>query len=170
MLRILIDGYNLIHASREADFGWTDLSLEKAREALVNFLVTTRRPAMEEITVVFDGASGVGYPREATARGVTVVYSEPGTSADDVICRMVTESPNPRKYLVVSKDRQIRETVLAVGAQVVSPESFLERSQEEHEKRRRAGPAEPKEKYTGVRPSEVERWRKIFGFDDEEKK
>jgi len=167
MFHILIDGYNLIHASRGADFDWTDLGLEDARRALVDFLATRRRPQKERITVVFDGVSGA-YPRASAAHGIEVVFSESGDTADKVICKMAAAAPNPRAVLVVSDDREIRSKALAIGAKVVAARGFLRRAEEESEKRRRAGPPEPREKYTGTDPGQVERWRKILGFDDGE--
>ena len=56
MFHIIIDGYNLLHASRGTDHDWTHLSLEEGRVAIVNFLATRRQPSREDITVVFDGS------------------------------------------------------------------------------------------------------------------
>jgi len=169
MFHILIDGYNLIHASRGTDFDWTNLPLEDQRKALLDFLLTRRRPGREKITVVFDGSSGI-YPRDAHVHGIDIVFSEAGVTADTVICDIVASSPNPRAYLVVSDDRGIRTSVLAAGAKVVATRSFLVRAEEEREKRAQAGPREPREKYTGTQPGEVERWREILGFDKEDEK
>lgn len=168
MLHIIIDGYNLLHASRGTDFDWTGLSLEKARTAIVGFLVTHRRPSRESITIVFDGSAEVITPRATKVHGIEVIFSEPGVNADEVIRRMAAGAPNPRNLLVVTADREIRSSVLAVGAKVVAPLNFLLRAAEESEKRRKAPPREPREKYTGPDAGQVEQWRKIFGFDKEE--
>jgi predicted RNA-binding protein with PIN domain len=169
MFHIVIDGYNVIHASRDTDFDLTHLELEDARYALLGFLATHRRPAREKITVVFDGSSGIR-PRISETRGIEVVFSEAGVTADEVICNMVAGAPNPRGILVVSDDREIRTNVLAFGAKVVASRNFLHQAEEESDKRRKAGPREPPEKFKGTPPGEVERWRKILGFDEEDEK
>jgi predicted RNA-binding protein with PIN domain len=145
-----------------------DLSLENARSAIVTFLLTHRQPGREKITVVFDGSAEILTPRATKVHGIEVVFSEPGVNADEVIRRMVASSPNPRIVLVVTADREIRSSVIAGGAKVVTPINFILRAEEESEKRRKAPPREPKEKYTGPPPGQVDQWRKIFGFDKEE--
>lgn len=168
MFHILIDGYNLLHASRGTDHDWTGLELEDARGAVIDFLATRRRPGRERITIVFDGASpSVSLTRSRT-RGMEVLFSEPGTSADEVIMQMVTSAPNPRAFLVISDDREIKDAVIAAGAKVAGPRNFILRAEEEKEKRRKAPPPEPREKFTGVEPGQVDQWRRVLGFDDED--
>lgn len=166
MQHIVIDGYNFLHASHGTDHDWMDLDLEAAREAIVNFLATRRRPRREKVTVVFDG-SAVGGVRHGQRGGVEIIFSEPGVTADEVICRMAKDSPNPRSFLVVTADREIREYVLALGAKVIGPRTFLVSSEEHHDKRMKRPGAEPPEKYRGTTPGEVEYWRRIFGVDDD---
>ncbi len=169
MLHILIDGYNLLHASRNTDHDWTTLSLEDARAAMVGFLVTHRRPGREPITVVWDGASERMPQRPERVHGVEVVFSEPGVSADEVIIETVAHSPNPRSFLVVTDDRKIQDAVKNSGAKVVGTLGFLHRSQQESDRRSKAPRPEPREKYTGPLPGEVDEWMKIFGFDKPKK-
>jgi predicted RNA-binding protein with PIN domain len=169
MLHIIIDGYNLIHASRGTDDDWTQLSLEKARNALVGFLLSKRKERRERITVVFDGSSGM-YPRESSPHGVEVLFSEAGVTADTVICHMVESAPNPRTILVVSDDRQIKASALKAGAKPLASRTFLRESHKAAEKRRRAGPPEPREKFDGTKPGDVQRWRKVLGLDEGEAK
>jgi predicted RNA-binding protein with PIN domain len=165
MFHIVIDGYNLLHASRGMDHDWTHLELEEARTAIISFLATRRQPTRENITIVFDGAAELIVPRESRVHGIEIVFSEPGVNADEAIRILVATSPNPKSVLVVTADRQIKDAVLKVGAKVVSPVSFLQRAEEESEKRKKAPPREPREKYTGVDKGQVAMWRKIFGFD-----
>jgi len=168
MFHIIIDGYNLLHASRGMDHDWTHLELEEARAAIINFLATRRQPTREDITIVFDGAAELLQARATRIQGIEVVFSEPGVNADEVIRDMVKTAPNPKSVLVVTGDRQIKEPALKIGAKVVSPASFLERAEEESEKRKKAPPREPREKYVGIDKGQVAMWRRIFGFDKEE--
>ncbi|MCD6406097.1 MAG: NYN domain-containing protein [Planctomycetes bacterium] len=166
LLHIVVDGYNFLHASRDTDWDFTALSLEEAREAIVAFLAVHRGALREKVTVVFDGTRSVVYgAKSENTRGVEVIFSEPGETADEVICRMVAGSPNPRAFLVVTADRAIRNAVQASGARIIGPRNFLLSSQEDHERRRKRREAEPREKYEGTTPGQVEKWREILGFD-----
>lgn len=169
LMHVIIDGYNFLHASAATDHDWTRLSLEDARAAIVNFLATHRGPRRERLTVVFDGAGSLQHStRSENQQGVEVVFSEAGVSADEVICTMVSNAPNARSILVVSADREIRDFVKKLGAKVIAPLTFLATAEEQHERRRRRPPPEPPEKFKGIGKGEVKRWRKIFGFDEED--
>ncbi len=166
MLHIVVDGYNFLYASRGTDCDFTALSLEKAREAIVTFLTIYRQAKREKVTVVFDGTRSVVYgARSEITRGVEVTFSDPGETADEVICRMVAGSPNPRSFLVVTADRAIRNAVQASGARIIGPRNFLLSSREDYERRRKRREAEPREKYEGTPQGQVKKWREIFGFD-----
>ena len=169
VMHIIIDGYNFLHASAGTEHDWTRLSLEDARAATVNFLSTHRRPQQERLTIVFDGAGSLQYDtRGENQQGIEVVFSEAGVNADEVIRTMVSDAPNPRSILVVSADREIRDFVRTLGAKVIAPQTFLATSQEHHERRLKRPPSEPPEKFRGISPGEVEGWRRVFGFGDEE--
>lgn len=169
VMHVIIDGYNFLHASAEADYDWIRLSLEDARTAIVYFLATRGRPRREHLTVVFDGAGSLEYNiRSENQQGVEVVFSEAGVTADEVICTMVANAPNARSVLVVSADREIRGFVKKYGAKVIAPLTFMTTAEEHHERRSRRPPPEPPEKFKGTAKGEIEHWRKVFGFDDEE--
>jgi len=166
---ILVDGYNFLHASAGTDHDWTGLPLEQARAAMVSFLADVGRPRRESLTVVFDGAGTMQYDTRAeNRRGVEVIFSEAGVTADEVIRDMVGKAPDPRSVLVVTADREIRDFVRKPGARVIAPATFLANCDRRRMKRRRRTPREPPEKFRGTAPGEVKRWRRILGFDDEE--
>ncbi|MHC4712589.1 MAG: NYN domain-containing protein [Planctomycetota bacterium] len=168
LLHILIDGYNVLHASAGTDHDWTHLSLEEARNAILVFLSGAIHARQEKVTVVFDGSGRIDdFPRTRNLRGIEVVFSEPGVTADEVICQIVSAAPNPRSVLVVSADREIRRHALNHGAKVIAPDTFLASSQRRRERRRRQGEREPPEKFRGVNGGDVQRWKRILGFDDE---
>ena len=168
LMHVVIDGYNFLHASAQSDHDWMHLPLEDARAAMLGFLAVRRRPRREKITVVFDGSGRVqGGLRADNLHGIEVVFSEPGVTADEVICSMIAAAPNPRAFLVVTADRAIRTAVLMHGAKVIAPLTFLVSSEEHDDERRRRSAKEPPEKFKGTRRGEVERWKKIFGFDDD---
>src|SRR5438874_1826389 len=106
LIRILVDGYNLIHAfhryyreSRDNQgysllHNWPQLAPGElrhsaaAREELIHALTQYRDAISTPITVVFDGAGApVGTPKAPSTPELEVLYSKPGQTADDVIER-----------------------------------------------------------------------------------
>lgn len=169
LLHVIIDGYNFLHASAGTDHDWTPLALEEARNAIVAFLAGAIHPKQEKVTIVFDGSGRMEEsPRGHNVKGIEVVFSEAGVTADEVICKTVDAAPNPRAVLVVSADRAIRQHALSRAAKVLAPSTFLASSAKRRERAARRPPREPREKFHGVSGGEVQKWKEILGFDDEE--
>ncbi len=118
MARILIDGYNLIHAlTLQTPPG------EDETEQLFALLRRYRTLKRHAITVVLDGHEG-GMPMEQRQRirGITVVYSKLGERADQVIERL-----NRRwggSCVVVTSDRALADSVEKHGAAVIGSGVF----------------------------------------------
>ncbi|UCD82420.1 MAG: NYN domain-containing protein [Desulfobacterales bacterium] len=121
-LHIIIDGYNLIRqSSRLSILDLQDIQL--GREALVDMLAAYKKFKAHRITVVFDGT---GLPLVSRQRdrqkGITIVYSHNGESADAVIKKMARrEGP---KALVVSSDQDIVRSVAAWGVTAINARDF----------------------------------------------
>jgi len=121
-LHIIIDGYNLIRqSSRLSRLDRQDIQL--GREALVDMLAAYKKFKTHRITVVFDGT---GFPLLSRQRdrqkGITLVYSHNGESADAVIKNMARrEGP---KALVVSSDQEIVRAAAAWGAATINAREF----------------------------------------------
>lgn len=119
---LLIDGYNLLGAlglwSRVQTSGG-----EAVREELVLRLKRYAQQKRCEVTVVFDAWQQKGRARQVEHRsGVTVIYSEAGKRADQVIQELVRgEREN---VAVVSSDYEIVATAKANGALSVRSEEF----------------------------------------------
>jgi predicted RNA-binding protein with PIN domain len=127
MQKIVIDGYNVIHADpalrREASKG-----MEGARAALLGRLRVYIADKDVQITVVFDGAGGMVDAESVVPGRLQVLYSASGQSADALIVSTLHEHPNPREYIVVTSDMaDIGRAVGAAGAVVMSSPEFLER-------------------------------------------
>ncbi|MBI3986191.1 MAG: NYN domain-containing protein [Lentisphaerae bacterium] len=122
---LIVDGHNLLFRALEG--GATDRrALEEARRQLVLKLDRFAGILATRITVVFDGASGPRRAAEETTV-VEVLFSFGGQTADAVIERLVSRAKNPRDILVVTSDRQERESVTAAGAEAMSAGCFLDR-------------------------------------------
>lgn len=124
-LHIVIDGYNLIHQSRQFAAGDPD-DLQTLRQRLVDALAAYRRVRPHAITVVFDGtAAQTDLPRLDRRKGIELRFSRPGELADTVIKRMVAR--DREKLLVVSSDREIVDYAVGRGAAVMGAAEFEER-------------------------------------------
>jgi predicted RNA-binding protein with PIN domain len=77
-----------------------------------------------EVTCVFDGAD-VEARGAGRVRGVRVLFSEPGASADEVVRRIVRAEPAGRPVVVVSSDREVADGVRAAGAYAVPAAALL---------------------------------------------
>lgn len=126
LARILVDGYSLLHAWPELAVGKARYS-SAAREELVHQLRQYGDSIGTPITVVFDGAGAA--PTVAveapSTRTMEIIYSKSGQTADDIIERVTARLVSYGEVLVVSNDFAERDTVVAVGGNVCSCESFI---------------------------------------------
>ncbi len=109
---LVVDGYNVTKTA----FG--SLPLVEQRRRLIESLGALAARTGAEITCVFDGADVAARPT-ARVRGVRVLFSEPGSSADDLVRRLVRAEPPGRVVVVVSSDNEVAGGVRALGARAV---------------------------------------------------
>ncbi|MDX6201507.1 MAG: hypothetical protein QOJ83_1007 [Frankiales bacterium] len=120
-LHLLVDGYNVTKA------GYGTLSLEAQRNRLLAGLSGLAAQTGAELTVVFDGAVREAPVATAAPRGVRLLFSAPGQIADDLIRELVRAEPPGRPVVVVSSDREVADTVRAMGARAVGSAALLRR-------------------------------------------
>jgi len=121
-IHIIIDGYNLIRQSKQLSA--LDLQdIQLGREALLDMLAAYKKIKAHRITVVFDGTRSPMLTLQRDRRkGITIVFSHNGESADTVIKRMARL--DGEKALVVSSDRDIVQAVEAGGSATISAPDF----------------------------------------------
>ncbi|HTY73172.1 MAG TPA: NYN domain-containing protein [Actinomycetes bacterium] len=120
-VHLVVDGYNVTKT------GFGGLSLEEQRARLTTRLAALVAQTGAEVSVVFDGAS-LDVPAPSPApRGVRVLFSPAGTTADEVIRRLVRAEPTGRPVVVVSSDREVADGVRAAGARPVASTALLRR-------------------------------------------
>lgn len=125
LVRILIDGFSLLHNWRELAAGQPRHS-ERARNELVRVLTQYHDATGEPITVFFDGAGARGSaPKTESSRNVEVLYSRADQTADDLIERAAHRFQEFGQVLVVTDDFAERNTVEALGAMVSSCANFI---------------------------------------------
>lgn len=122
---VIIDGYNLIRQIPQLTQA-ENHSLEAGRKRLTQLLSRYHKLKSHRITVVFDGASGLGefapVYREA---GVGICFSPAGQSADDVIHRLCRETKSG--LIVVSSDRGVTDFATTCGHVSIDSVAFFKK-------------------------------------------
>lgn len=126
LVRILVDGYSLLHC-------WPELAAGKARHSaaardeLIHRLTLYRDAIGTPITIVFDGTRApAGTPKPVSSPELEVLYSPPGQTADDVIERVAGLLRGYGDVLTVTNDNAERETVMAMGVMASSCLNFIQ--------------------------------------------
>ena len=123
LVRILVDGYSLLHS-------WPELAPGKprhsavAREELINRLRQYHDASGTPITIIFDGASGPVVEFPSTPE-VEIIYSRAGQTADQIIERVSHRLGSYGEVLVVTDDLAERDTVSSAGAMTSSCMNFI---------------------------------------------
>lgn len=121
---LIVDGYNVIGAWREAEKqSW---SLDESRDRLMHQLQDYSGYAGEEIVLVFDGYQSDRKLRtEETFGSVTLVFTCHGETADSYIERLVAQTPKYRTVRVATSDGLEQSQVLATGATRMTSRELL---------------------------------------------
>jgi len=118
---LVVDGYNVTKT------GYPSLPLEKQRLRLLGGLAALAAQSGAEVTCVFDGADLDMPVLLAPPRGVRVLFSKAGETADELIRRLVRAEPAGRQIVVVSADREVADGVAKAGARPVASTLLLKR-------------------------------------------
>lgn len=125
LVRILVDGYSLLHAWPELAAGRMRHSAT-ARDKLIHILTRYQDAVDTPITVFFDGAgAATGVPKSESNSHVEVLFSCDGQTADDLIERAAHRFQPCGDVLAVTDDAAERDTVIALGGSASSCLSFI---------------------------------------------
>jgi predicted RNA-binding protein with PIN domain len=126
LIRILVDGYSLLHH-------WSELAPGKARHSaaardeLIRVLTLYRDAVGTPITIFFDGSSPKRNPAEKTPSSeVEILYSRSGQTADDMIERAAHRFQPYGEVLAVTDDNAERDTVIGLGGMASSCGNFIQ--------------------------------------------
>ncbi|MFD8812803.1 NYN domain-containing protein, partial [Streptomyces sp. NPDC059627] len=111
---LVVDGYNVTKT------GYPQMPLEKQRLRLLGQLSQLAAQTGAEVTCVFDGAELAAPVLLAPPRGVRVLFSKPGVTADELIRQLVRAEPPGRPVIVASTDREVADGVARAGAPPVA--------------------------------------------------
>ena len=125
LVRILIDGYSLLH-------NWPELAPGKprhsasARDELIYLLTRYHDTMGTPITIFFDGAGApTGVPKHEASNHVEVLFSKSGQTADQMIERAAYRFKPFGEVLAVTDDLTEREVVIGMCSQAASCQNFI---------------------------------------------
>jgi predicted RNA-binding protein with PIN domain len=120
-VHLVVDGYNVTKT------GYGELPLADQRNRLLSGLGGLAAQTRAEVTCVFDGAELDAPVAAGAPRGVRVLFSRPGQTADELIGELVRAEPPGRATVVVSSDREVADAARRAGARPASSALLLRR-------------------------------------------
>jgi predicted RNA-binding protein with PIN domain len=121
---LAIDGYNLIAALTGEALEYLDLEAE--RENLLGLLADYRALSRHRLSLVFDGgARASGGSRRERIRGVEVIFSPLGRTADQLLVEMAARYGSG--LTVVTSDREVAAACERSGAVTLASAEFWQR-------------------------------------------
>jgi predicted RNA-binding protein with PIN domain len=125
LVRILVDGYSLLH-------NWPELAPGKrrhsasARDELIYILTRYQDAVGTPITIFFDGAGAPpGVRKHETFEHVEVLFSRADQTADQMIERAAHRFQAYGEVLAVTDDLAERDVVIGMGGQASSCLNFI---------------------------------------------
>ena len=137
-MAIIIDGYNLLHAANIVAEGPGKYTLEKSRRSVLKAVAALLSPKeRNQTTVVFDGKDAPpGLGKVADFAGMKVMFSAPGTEADDLIESLIRSNTVPRRLTVVSGDHRLHRAARRRQATAIDSDVWYRRRSQERRLRR----------------------------------
>ena len=163
---LLIDGYNLMHASGVFPPGGSG-ELQRARRAFLDQLVRRIGPKRAaRTTVVFDGREAPPHaPERLTFRGLTVLFSRRGLEADALLEEILARHTHPKNLTVVSSDHRVQRA--AKRRKATAADSDVWWSDLAAHGSRDAADSEDHKDLGGLGELDAKHWLKFFGTPDE---
>ena len=165
---LIIDGYNLLHATEIFGPRRGPGSLDRSRRALLGFLAATlSEEERARTTVVFDaGPAASRLPNQAEHQGMTVLYASHHEDADTLIEQLIRACSGPRQLTVVSSDHRLQRAARRRRARAVDSRTwYTERLRQRHAQRT-APPHSRGDSRESLTEGEVDYWLAEFGLDD----
>jgi len=125
--RLLIDGYNLLFASSVFASSAGPPTLQRTREALLQFLAAKiDAKLLARTVIVFDATQAPpGLPGELVFAGMQVLFSRRGQEADELLEELIAANRAPRELLVVSSDHRVQRAARQRGSRYIDSDQWL---------------------------------------------
>lgn len=168
-MRLLIDGYNVLHQSGLLGKGSGGVWLERGRKKLLDLLRNSLEPATLLAThVVFDAYSSSSITTEITSyQEIKVHFSLGYENADELIEKLIREHHAPKSLTVVSSDHRIQRCAKAHRCRVFDSAIWLDelpQRQRRNETVARTIETPKEQAAQGLSNYEVQMWLKEFGI------
>jgi len=156
-MTLIIDGYNLLHASGVFGQDRGPRGFEQSRIALLDLLLDLLGDEAPKTIVVFDAARAPdGLPGRHVHRGIRVWFAREYPDADSLIEELVADATSPH-LTVVSNDRRLQAAARRRRAKAVSCAEWLAEARAAR-RTPRAGDTKPPE----PGPEGAEYWKRYF--------
>jgi len=173
-MALLIDGYNLLHATNIFGPPGAGTELHRTRLAFLRFLASSLSARDRKATsVIFDAAGAPpGLPSVLTHEGMTVRFARRHSSADEMIEELLENWPSPRSLTVVSSDHRVQRAARQRGATFVDSDQWYADVRAARRKRDDAAEEPPAKRAGGASSEDLAYWVDQFqdAPDDEEDK
>lgn len=134
-MKVIVDAYNVLHQMNKKQIN------DAERRHFINLLSSYAKRKRLEVIAVFDAGPFL-FPSSEEQKGITVKYSGPHSSADDVIVRIMQECRG-QGMVLVSSDRELRDAAKKYSAESIpSPEFIVRLLAHEPEKKAHVGSAQ----------------------------
>jgi predicted RNA-binding protein with PIN domain len=163
-MALLIDGYNLLHATNIfADQG-SGTELHRSRLALLNYLgASLGKRERDQTTIVFDAAGApAGLPSQSTYEGMQVYFARRHADADEMIEQLLEGWQAPKSLTVVSSDHRVQRAARRCGASYVDSDHWfrdLQAAKRLHDAEEKSGVGKP---YDAMSPKDTAYWLDEF--------
>ncbi|TWT99215.1 YacP-like NYN domain protein [Botrimarina colliarenosi] len=126
-MRLLIDGYNLLHATDLFGAGELAGTLRGSREALIAFLADRLTPTERLATVVVFDANDAppGLPDRFDQDGIDLRFARDYSDADAMIEAILEGFHRAKHLTVVSGDRRVQRAARSSGARWVDSDAWF---------------------------------------------
>jgi uncharacterized protein len=163
-MRLLIDGYNLLHVTGIVGRGNELTELHRSREALLRFLAALIEPGERaQTTIVFDAAGAPpGLPQTLAHDAMTVHFARDYTDADAMIEELIAANHTPRSLVVVSSDHRIQRAARRRRAKAIDSDCWYAKLCAARNRRGQPALDLPQKPSGTLTADEVSYWTKQF--------
>jgi uncharacterized protein len=169
-MSLLIDGYNLLHATGIFGEGTELTELHRSREALLRFLAESISSAeRSRTTIVFDAAGAPpGLPKTLVHDRITVHFARDYEDADTMLEELIAAHETPRTLVVVSSDHRVQRAARRRRAKAVDSDRWYVELCSSQRSRGVLAIKPPQKPTATLSPGEVEYWTAQFGGGQQE--
>jgi predicted RNA-binding protein with PIN domain len=116
-VKVIVDAYNVLHAMVK-----TDRVNENERKHFIRLLAAYAKRKKNKVIVVFDAGPFL-FPSTEQQKGITIKYSGPNDSADDIILRYI-KNHQGQSMMLASSDRELCAAAQYYAVESVTAQDF----------------------------------------------